>query len=63
MPVTASPDLTTWIVVLCIQAVPYGCALLVSLASALRLPARLIGVKYRGNTATALKTPDVLRTG
>ncbi len=63
MPVTASPDLTTWIVVLCIQAVPYACSLLVSLASALRLPARLIGVTYRGNSDTTVEAPDILRTG
>jgi hypothetical protein len=47
MEITASPDLTTWIVVLAIQSVPYGCALLVSLASALSLPARLVGTRYR----------------
>jgi hypothetical protein len=62
-PVTASPDLTTWVVVLCIQAIPYGCALLVSLASALRLPARLIGVTYRVSKELPMKAPDVLRTG
>jgi hypothetical protein len=63
MPVTASPDLTTWIVVLCIQAIPYGCALLVSLASALSLPARLVGVTYRGSDSAAVATPDVQRVG
>jgi exo-beta-1,3-glucanase (GH17 family)/cellulose synthase/poly-beta-1,6-N-acetylglucosamine synthase-like glycosyltransferase len=43
----ASPDLTTWVVVLSIQAVPYACALLVSLASALSLPSWLVGTRYR----------------
>jgi exo-beta-1,3-glucanase (GH17 family)/cellulose synthase/poly-beta-1,6-N-acetylglucosamine synthase-like glycosyltransferase len=47
MKTIASPDLTTWMVVLTIQAVPYACALLVSLASALSLPAWLVGTRYR----------------
>jgi hypothetical protein len=47
METTASPDLTTWMVVLGIQAVPYACALVVSLASALSLPAWLVGTRYR----------------
>jgi hypothetical protein len=47
METTASPDRTTWMVVLGIQAVPYGCALLVSMASALSLPAWLVGTRYR----------------
>jgi hypothetical protein len=47
IPVTAGPDLTTWMVVLLIQAVPYACSLLVSLASALSLPAWLVGTTFR----------------
>ena len=46
-PAMDSPDLTTWILVLSIQAIPYACSLLVSLASALQLPARWIGIDYR----------------
>ena len=46
MPSTASPDLTIWIVVLGIQAIPYACALFVSLVSALALPASLVGCDY-----------------
>lgn len=38
----ASPDLTTWLVVLLIQSVPYMAAVAVSLISALHLPARLL---------------------
>jgi hypothetical protein len=47
MPSTASPDLTIWIVVLGIQAIPYACALFVSLVSALALPASLVGCDYQ----------------
>jgi len=58
METTASPDLTTWLVVLAIQAVPYGCALLVSIASALSLPAWLVGTQYRavGGAAKVVTT-------
>ncbi|MCL4780500.1 MAG: glycosyltransferase [Gammaproteobacteria bacterium] len=38
-----SPDLSVWIMVLLVQTVPYLAAILMSLASALPLPARLIG--------------------
>jgi exo-beta-1,3-glucanase (GH17 family) len=56
---TDSPDLRTWLLVLSIQAVPYACALLVSLASALGLPARWIGTRYRGASAgAAIPPPD-----
>ena len=51
IPVTSGPDLTTWMVVLLIQAVPYACSLLVSLASALALPAWLVGTTYRETQA------------
>ena len=37
------PDLSVWVAVLLIQAVPYAAALLVSFASALSLPARWLG--------------------
>ncbi|HMD58694.1 MAG TPA: hypothetical protein VKG66_02835 [Steroidobacteraceae bacterium] len=38
----ASPDLTVWIVALMIQSIPYAAAVLVSIISALSLPARLL---------------------
>jgi exo-beta-1,3-glucanase (GH17 family)/glycosyltransferase involved in cell wall biosynthesis len=37
-----SPDRSAWVLVLTVQALPYLCALLVSLASALPLPARWV---------------------
>ena len=47
IPTADSPDRTTWLVVLAVQAVPYACSLLVSLVSALDLPSRLVGTGYR----------------
>ena len=41
-PAVASPDRTAWIAVLVVQALPYLCALLMSLISALPLPASWI---------------------
>jgi len=38
-----SPDLTVWVAVLLIQSLPYAAAVVVSLVSALGLPARWIG--------------------
>ena len=46
-PQTAGPDRMAWIIVLCIQSVPYASSLVVSLASAFPLPARLLGTHYR----------------
>jgi hypothetical protein len=37
------PDVSVWVAVLLIQAVPYAAAVLVSLVSALSLPARWLG--------------------
>jgi hypothetical protein len=37
------PDLSVWIIVLIIQSTPYLAALLISLASAFKLPASLLG--------------------
>ena len=37
------PDVSVWVAVLLIQAVPYGAAVLVSLVSALSLPAKWLG--------------------
>lgn len=39
-----SPDLSVWIMVLLVQTVPYLATLALSLASALPLPARLVGI-------------------
>ncbi len=41
----ASTDLTVWLAALLIQSIPYAAALLVSLISAFRLPAELLGAK------------------
>jgi hypothetical protein len=54
-PGSHGPDLTAWRVVVFVNAVPYACSLLVSLASAMKAPARLIGVRYR----EALSRPAV----
>jgi hypothetical protein len=39
----SGPDLSIWIIVLIIQSTPYFAALLISMASAFRLPASLLG--------------------
>jgi hypothetical protein len=46
------PDRLAWIVVLLVQSVPHASSLLVSLASAFPLPARLLGTHYRPITAS-----------
>jgi hypothetical protein len=46
-PQNAGPDRMAWVIVLIIQSVPYASALIVSLASAFPLPARLLGTRYR----------------
>jgi cellulose synthase/poly-beta-1,6-N-acetylglucosamine synthase-like glycosyltransferase len=46
------PDRLAWVVVLLVQSVPYACSLLVSLASAFPLPARLLGTRYHRMTAS-----------
>jgi cellulose synthase/poly-beta-1,6-N-acetylglucosamine synthase-like glycosyltransferase len=43
----AGPDRLAWIIVLLVQSVPYASSLVVSLASAFPLPARLLGTRYR----------------
>jgi exo-beta-1,3-glucanase (GH17 family)/cellulose synthase/poly-beta-1,6-N-acetylglucosamine synthase-like glycosyltransferase len=50
LPQNAGPDHFAWVVVLLIQAVPYASSLVVSLMSAFRLPARLLGTTYRPMT-------------
>lgn len=52
LPQNAGPDHFAWIVVLLIQSVPYASSLIVSLVSAFRLPARLLGTRYRSITGT-----------
>jgi exo-beta-1,3-glucanase (GH17 family)/cellulose synthase/poly-beta-1,6-N-acetylglucosamine synthase-like glycosyltransferase len=44
---TRGPDRFAWIVVLLVQSVPYASSLIVSLASAFPLPARLLGLGYK----------------
>ena len=44
---TSGPDRFAWIVVLLVQSVPYASSLIVSLASAFALPAKLLGRGYR----------------
>jgi exo-beta-1,3-glucanase (GH17 family)/cellulose synthase/poly-beta-1,6-N-acetylglucosamine synthase-like glycosyltransferase len=46
------PDVSVWVAVLLIQAVPYGAAVVVSIVSALELPARWLG-KLRQSRAEA----------
>ncbi len=53
-PVVSSPDRTAWVVVLCVQALPYLCALLVSLASALPLPAHWVRGRRGGQGGAEL---------
>jgi exo-beta-1,3-glucanase (GH17 family)/cellulose synthase/poly-beta-1,6-N-acetylglucosamine synthase-like glycosyltransferase len=52
-PQNAGPDRMAWVIVLIIQSVPYASALIVSLASAFPLPARLLGTRYRTMSAPA----------
>jgi len=47
LPQNAGPDHLAWVVVLLIQSIPYASSLVVSLISAFRLPARLLGTTYR----------------
>ena len=59
-PQNAGPDRMAWVIVLIIQSVPYASALLVSLASAFPLPARLLGTHYRTLSAPA-PAPGVVK--
>ncbi|HEV7985876.1 MAG TPA: glycosyltransferase, partial [Steroidobacteraceae bacterium] len=52
----ASTDLTVWLVALLIQSIPYTAALLVSLTSAFRLPASLLGSKSDQATPAAAQS-------
>ncbi|MBS0367400.1 MAG: glycosyltransferase [Proteobacteria bacterium] len=52
-PQNAGPDRAAWVVVLIIQSIPYASSLLVSLASAFPLPARLLGTSYRARAGAA----------
>jgi hypothetical protein len=51
------PDLSVWVAVLLIQSIPYAAALLLSLVSALDLPARLLG------TPRAVPVPKTRQPG
>jgi exo-beta-1,3-glucanase (GH17 family)/cellulose synthase/poly-beta-1,6-N-acetylglucosamine synthase-like glycosyltransferase len=51
----ASTDLTVWLAALLIQSIPYTAALLVSLTSAFKLPASLLGAKPAGITPAAVQ--------
>jgi exo-beta-1,3-glucanase (GH17 family)/cellulose synthase/poly-beta-1,6-N-acetylglucosamine synthase-like glycosyltransferase len=58
---TDSPDLRAWILVMCVQAIPYVSAVLASLISALPIPARWIGHGYvptEGDEEYAQLVPD-----
>ncbi len=59
-PQNAGPDRMAWVIVLIIQSVPYASALIVSLASAFPLPARLLGTHYRTLSAPA-PAPGVVK--
>ena len=55
------PDVSVWVAVLLIQAVPYAAAVLVSLVSALSLPARWLGPAGRCSRAEARPTASPSR--
>jgi exo-beta-1,3-glucanase (GH17 family)/cellulose synthase/poly-beta-1,6-N-acetylglucosamine synthase-like glycosyltransferase len=52
----ASTDLTVWLAALLIQSIPYAAALLVSLTSAFKLPASLLGAKPDEITPVAVQS-------
>jgi exo-beta-1,3-glucanase (GH17 family)/cellulose synthase/poly-beta-1,6-N-acetylglucosamine synthase-like glycosyltransferase len=52
------PDTTLWVAVLLIQAIPYASALLVSLASALSLPAKWLGPPPSPAHAPTIPQPE-----
>jgi exo-beta-1,3-glucanase (GH17 family)/cellulose synthase/poly-beta-1,6-N-acetylglucosamine synthase-like glycosyltransferase len=52
----ASTDLTVWLAALLIQSIPYAAALLLSLTSAFKLPAGLIGAKQVRITPAAVQS-------
>jgi hypothetical protein len=52
----ASTDLTVWLAALLIQSIPYAAALLLSLTSAFKLPAGLIGGKPVQITPAAVQS-------
>jgi exo-beta-1,3-glucanase (GH17 family)/cellulose synthase/poly-beta-1,6-N-acetylglucosamine synthase-like glycosyltransferase len=54
---TRGPDRLAWIVVLMIQSVPYASSLIVSLASAFPLPAKLLGLGYRSMSGPTSAQP------
>ena len=61
-PLMDSPDLTVWQISLMIQSVPYAATLIVSIISALQLPARLIGVAGEATATVPMPGPAVTPT-
>jgi hypothetical protein len=53
-----APDVSLWVAVLLIQAIPYAASLLMSLISALSLPARWLG---RPPLSSAVPAPATFR--
>jgi len=53
IPLMQSPDMTLWRIALLIQSVPYTASLLVSLLSAMKLPAHLIGEARKAHGVVA----------
>ena len=58
----AGPDRLAWIIVLLVQSVPYASSLVVSLASAFALPARLLGTRYRPRSSPGKPAHAVVGT-
>jgi hypothetical protein len=54
-----APDVSLWIAVLLIQAIPYAAALLMSLISVSSLPAKLLGTPGQAPVAAAMTRPRV----
>lgn len=52
------PDVSVWVAVLMIQSVPYAAALIVSLVSALSLPARLLGPSLATPASPPIVEPE-----
>src|SRR5579864_4781669 len=59
LPQNAGPDHLAWVVVLVVQSVPYASSLVVSLMSAFRLPAGLLGTRYRPVSVTRRAQADL----
>jgi len=53
LPVATGPDLTAWIAMLAVQAIPYLSAVVVALLAALPVPAAIVGTTYHEPETTA----------